>query len=109
MANIKGHSISWVVFWVAISKQATIRGDDKPVATGKSSPFSHREDAVRWLDAKIREYKTNPEHIAEGVSCKGEVTASDAPALIIRHCNAGVMVLRGERCPNCGTIVDPVV
>jgi hypothetical protein len=94
---------SYIAYWRAISKQAAVRGDEKPMGIGKSSPFSHREDAERWLDAKCNEYHTNPEHVAEGVSCIGQIVATTIPPIVIRHCH--VLVLVDERCPKCHTLV----
>ena len=94
---------SYIAYWRAISKEAVRMGYKEPMVVGKSSPFSHREDAERWLDAKCNEYHTNPDYVAEGVSCIGQIVASTIPPIVIRHCH--VQVLVDTRCPKCHTLV----
>jgi len=93
---------SYVAYWRALSRVAAVRGDP-PMGVGKSSPFSHREDAERWLDAICHEYHTNPQHVAEGVSCIGQIVATTIPPIVIRHCHT--LVLVDNRCPKCHTLV----
>jgi hypothetical protein len=94
---------SYIAVWRAISKQAVKLGYKEPMVVGKSSPFSHREDAEKWLDAICHEYHTDPAHVAEGVSCIGQIVATTIPPLVIRHCHT--LVLVDNRCPKCNSLV----